>query len=79
MLILLISACSSKTNQAKIQSEATQNKGIVGRLTKQLVETALQKNAAYFLGCHTDSILLRKICRGASGLLLPSQIPDAPL
>lgn len=40
MLILLISACSSKTNQAKIQSEATQNKGIVGRLTKQLVEEA---------------------------------------
>ncbi|MBO5730015.1 MAG: hypothetical protein J6R67_02350 [Treponema sp.] len=28
MLILLISACSSKTNQAKIQSEATQNKAV---------------------------------------------------
>ena len=32
-----------------------------GQICSQLLETALQKNAAYFLGCHTDSILLRKI------------------
>ena len=37
------------------------------RADSQVLETALQKNAAYFLGCHTDSILLRKICQGVSG------------
>lgn len=35
MLILLISACSSKTNQAKTQSEATQNMAVVGETPAQ--------------------------------------------
>lgn len=59
MLILLISACSSKTNQAKIQSEATQNKGIVGRLTKQLVEEA---HPTVDSTCCINEILQKKQC-----------------
>ena len=42
-----------------------------GQICSQLLETALQKKRCVLLGCHTDSILLRKICRRASGLFLP--------